>query len=325
VDAAAAVAAHDVLAATFPARVGMLDAALAEDLAAVPDGESEDAGVAAGAAAADDMLAVRTGDGRFADIPAPADGDEPGEWRRTATSSVVTPWVAAVLPFLVNDPAQFRTEGPNPLTSDEYAAQLDEVRRLGVSVGSSRTPQQTEIARFWTDNTAAQINRAVRGWSDERNLSTIESARLLAMTTMTGADSMITCWNNKFHYLAWRPVTAIRLADTDGNPATVADPTWQPLSVTANHPEYTSGHACLTGATTQALATFAGTSRVDLTITSDIAGTTPRFYATTDDLRTEVENARIYGGDHVRKGGTDGTKVGDHVAKWGLKRFFFER
>jgi hypothetical protein len=149
-----------------------------------------------------------------------------------------------------------------------------------------------------------------------------EAARLFAMTSLTAADAMITCWDTKYHYLAWRPVTAIREAGTDGNPATVPDPAWEPLSVTANHPDYTSGHACLTGAITRSLEEFLGTEDIGLTMDSTAPGTGVHYFATVDDLRTEVENARIDGGDHWRKGGSDGTKIGDHVAKWALARYF---
>jgi hypothetical protein len=331
-DAAVAAAAYGVLSAYFgdgaaadhggASQQASLDAAYQESLAAIPDGQSKDDGIDLGRAAAAEMIALRTGDGRFALVPEPPDGDAPGEWRRTAGPASVTPWTAQVRPFTANSPDQFRTEGPNAVTSADYAAQLDETRRYGAKTGSARSPEQTEIARFWTENTLGQYNRALRGLANTRGLSTGQSARLFAMTALTGADGMITCWNNKFHYLAWRPVTAIREADTDGNPATTADPTWEPLSTTANHPEYTSGHACLTGAVTRALGAFLGTDSIDLTMDSTATGTNVHRFATVNALRREVENARIYGGDHFRKGGSDGTQAGDHVAKWALKRYF---
>jgi hypothetical protein len=322
VDAAVAAAARDVLVANFPAQQPMIDASYAAALAEIPDGTAKDDGVGVGQAAADEMVAMRANDGRFAPVPAPPDGDEPGEWRRTSVGPAVTPWAAYVVPFVVNAPDQFRPEAPNSLTSKDYAAQWDEVRRYGARTGSARTDAQTEIARFWTDNTVGQFNRAFRGFATERALGVGATARLFAMTALTGADAMITCWNTKYHHAFWRPVTAIRLADTDGNPATTADPAWEPLSTTANHPEYTSGHACLTGAVSRALATFLGTEHVDLTMDAAVPGTTEHHFATIGDLRVEVENARIYGGDHFRVGGTDGTRAGDHLARWGLNRNF---
>lgn len=322
VDAAVAAAAHDVLVASFPAQQAALDAAYGTALAEIPDGQAKSAGVSVGQAAAAQMLALRADDGRFAPVPAPPDGDEPGEWRRTSAGPAVTPWMSEVTPFVVNSPGQFRPDGPNPLTGDDYADQLNEVRLYGARTGSARSAAQTEIARFWTDNTVGQFNRAFRGLATDRGLDEGETALLFAMTALTGADGMITCWNTKYHYLSWRPVTAIRLADTDGNPATTADPAWEPFSVTSNHPEYTSGHACLTGAVSKALAQFLGTDDIALTMDAAVAGTVEHHFATVADLRVEVENARIYGGDHFRVGGADGTRAGDHVAKWALKRYF---
>jgi hypothetical protein len=327
VDAAVAAAAHDVLVEYFPAQQGSLDAAYAASLAATPDGSPKDDGIRIGHQVAVDIIALRAHDGRFATVAAP-DGTRPGEWRRTASGAAVTPWTGQVTPFLVKSGAQFRPHGPNRLRSAEYATQLNETRLYGAKEGTPglrRTPEQTEIARFWTDNTVGQYNRALRNLANERALSTAQSARLFAMSDLAGADAMITCWNTKFHYSFWRPITAIRLADTDGNPATTADPTWEPFSVTANHPEYTSGHACLTGAITRVLEEFLGTDRIDFTMDAAVAGTSARHFDTVRQLRDEVENARIYGGDHYRKGGSDGTKSGDRVARWGLERFFQPR
>jgi hypothetical protein len=325
VDAAVAAAAHGVLVEYFGGQRQSLDAAYDASLAAIPDGSSKGDGISVGQQVAADIIGLRANDGRFAAVPEPADGTQPGEWRRTGPGAVVTPWAGQVMTFLVKSGEQFRTGGPNPRTSEDYAHQLNETRRYGAKEGSARNEEQTEIAKFWMDNTVVQYNRALRNWAKERGLSTAASARLFAMTDLAGADAMITCWNTKFQYLAWRPVTAIRLADYDGNPATVGDPNWQPLSTTAIHPEYTSGHACLTGAISRALEEFLGTDEIDFTMNSEIAGTHERHFSTARALRAEVENARIYGGDHFRKGGSDGTKIGDHVAKWGLKRFFQPR
>jgi hypothetical protein len=156
-------------------------------------------------------------------------------------------------------------------------------------------------------------------------LSSGESALLFAMTDIPMADAMITCWNTKYHYLAWRPATAIPLADTDGNPATTADPSWVPFSTTAQHPEYVSGHACLTGAITRGLEEFLGTKAIDFSITSTAVGASnPHDFETVTELRSEVEDARVYGGDHWTTGGADGTSLGDELADWALKRFFEE-
>lgn len=322
VDAAVAAAARDVLVAYFPSQAASVDAAYSASLAEIPSGEAKANGVTVGKQAAAEMVALRIGDGRFAPVAEPPDGDEPGEWRRTSPGAAVTPWTGQVRPFLITSPDQFRPDGPNKLGSKAYADQLNETRLYGAKTGSLRTAAQTEIAIFWTENTVVQYNRALRGLALKRGLSAAATARLFAMTALAGADGMITCWNTKFHHLFWRPVTAIREAHTDGNPDTSADPNWEPLSVTANHPEYTSGHACLTGAVSRALQMFLGSEVIDLTMDSTAPGTTVHHFATVSDLQIEVENARIYGGDHFRVGGSDGTLAGDRLASWALNRFF---
>jgi hypothetical protein len=322
-DAAVAAAAHDVLDEYYPDKQTVEDA-YTQSLADVPDGPAEDDGVKVGQQAAAALIALRQNDGRFASVPPPYEGTGPGEWHRTSPSAPITPWTGQVRPFLVRSPEQFRPEGPNELSSAEYADQFNETRLYGVQTGSLRNSDQDEIAQFWTENTVGQYNRALRDLAAERALTTPDTARMLAMTELTAADAMITCWNTKYHYLAWRPITAINEADTDGNPGTTKPPTtWVPRSPTANHPEYVSGHACLTGAITRSLQEFLGTQAINLVMNSTAKDTKDHHtFRTTGDLRAEVENARIFGGDHFRKGGTDGTKIGDHVAKWALKRFF---
>ena len=321
VDAAVATAAHDVLVNYFPAQTSTLDAAYAASLAGIPDGTSQDDGVTVGRGAAQTIIAVRVDDGRDAPVPAPADGTLPGQWRRTSTGSVVTPYVGQVKPFLVDSVEYFRSKGSDPLTSHRYAVEFERTRLYGAKSGSLRSPEQTEIAQFWTENTVGQYNRALRGFATTRELSIGDTALVFAMTDVPAADAMITCWNTKFHYLAWRPVTAIREAATDGNNLTTADPSWEPLSPTALHPEYVSGHACLTGAITRGLREFLGTKDIDLAMDSTVTGSTHHFQ-TIDDLRTEVEDARVYGGDHWETGGTDGTNLGDDLAKVALHRYF---
>ena len=328
VDAAVATAGHDVLAYYFPGPG--VDAAYTDAMSAIPPGAAKDKGTQVGHASAAALIALRTGDGRDAPAPPPNgfDGTEPGEWRRTNMSAApVTPYVANVTPFLMESPEQFRPAGPLPLDSYEYFVEFERTRLFGARFNSQRTPQQTEIATFWTENTVGQYNRALRSLATERDLSTGKSALLFAMTDIPAADAMITCWNSKYHYLAWRPVTAIPQADSDGNPWTQADPTWQPLSATANHPEYTSGHACLTGAISRGLEEFLGTKRIELTMTfvnSSGATVSTHHFPTVKALCTEVEDARVYGGDHWTTGGTDGTRAGDNLAKSALKRFFRE-
>ncbi len=336
IDAAVAAAAHDVLAHYFPTqKTSRLDPAYDAALAGIPDGAAQDDGVSVGQRSATEIIARRAHDGRDAPPP-PADafdGTDPGEWRRTTVpGSPVTPYVAQVTPFLAESPEQFRPKGPEPLSSHRYAAEFERTRLFGGKADTARTTvlrnsEQTEIATFWTENTVRQYNRALRGLANQRGLSIGDSARLFAMTDIPAADAMITCWNTKYHYLGWRPATAIPLGDADGNPWTAADPDWKPFSPTANHPEYVSGHACLTGAITRGLEEFLGTKGISLTITfENPPGTTvyTHIFPTVENLRTEVEDARVYGGDHWTSGGTDGTGLGDDLAKWALKRNFEE-
>ena len=247
------------------------------------------------------------------------DGTEPGEYRRTALGSFVTPEVGQVTPFLAESPSQFRAPGPAALTSPQYAREFERTRLYG-GKDSLRTTEQTEVAMFWVENTVGQYNRALRAMSTTRGLSVKDTALLFAVTDIPAADAMITCWNTKYHHMAWRPMTAIREAANDGNDATTAEPNWEPLSVTGLHPEYTSGHACLTGAISRGLQEFLGTKKIDFKMNATINGAlVTHHFDTVDALRSEVEDARVYGGDHFTSGGTDGTNLGDDLAKWALK------
>ena len=333
IDAAVATAARDVLVHYFPSSSATLDGetgAYTAALAAIPAGPAKDDGIAVGHGAAQAIIALRANDGRTATVAEPPNGTEPGEWRRTGTNPAapaVTPYVGQVTPFLVDSPEQFRPKGPNRLDSHAYAVEFERTRLYGAKTGSLRDDDQTEIALFWTENTLRQYNRALRVLAGDLGLSVVDSARLFAMTDVPAADAMITCWNTKYHYLAWRPVTAINAADTDGNPLTTKpEQTWEPLSPTGLHPEYVSGHACLTGAITRGLSEFLGTKDINFTMTyvGPFGGIEPHFFATIDDLRSEVEDARVFGGDHWTSGGVDGTILGDDLAKYVLHSYFEE-
>jgi hypothetical protein len=322
-DAAVAAAARGVLVHYFtqPAQVGKANLAYSNALATVPDGAAKDAGVSVGEQAAAAIIALRADDGRNATVVV-TDGTEPGQYRRTSAGSFVTPEVGNVTPFLAESPSQFRAPGPAPLTSPQYAREFERTRLYGGKV-SLRSPEQTEVALFWVENTVGQYNRALRSMATTRGLSVTDTALLFAMTDIPAADAMITCWNTKYHHMAWRPVTAIQQAATDGNDATTAEPTWEPFSVTGLHPEYTSGHACLTGAISRGLQEFLGTKKIDFSMNATINGVqVTHHFADVGDLRSEVEDARVYGGDHWTSGGTDGTNLGDDLAKWAFKRYF---
>ena len=220
--AAVATAAHDVLVALFPSQQATLDAKRADSLAPIPDGPAKTGGIEVGAAAAAAMLAARTNDGRFRSPFTVIQGDEPGEWRSTAFTSTgdpvvePAPWVGNVRPFLIPSAAALRSDGPNALTSAAYAADFNEVKRLGSLTSTVRTPDQKDAALFWQANGAGLFNAIFRQLADTQELDIAEAARMFAMTNMAGADGAIGCWKDKYYWNFWRPITAIRQADNDG-------------------------------------------------------------------------------------------------------------
>ncbi|MGZ4415908.1 MAG: vanadium-dependent haloperoxidase, partial [Gaiellaceae bacterium] len=254
--AAVASAAYTTLSYYFPAQAATLTATytdyLNKTLSALPAAAKQE-GVAVGAAAAQNIIATRWGDGRdaFVGIPYGVAPQPPGVWvfaPPPSIQSAQTPWVASMRPFMLQSASQFRVSAPPALTSPEYAQELNEVETLGGANSTVRTPGQTAIANFWNANVINQANQTARDAATAHKLDLVDTVRLLAMDDMVGADAGIACMDSKYHYLFWRPVTAIRNADKDGNSATTANPTWTPLLTTPNHPEYPAAHGCLSSA-----------------------------------------------------------------------------
>ena len=187
---------------------------------------------------------------------------------------------------------------------------------------SARSPEQTLIARFYTTHPALQFATAYRDLAARQGLDALRTARLMAMGSTAGADALIACLDAKYTYLAWRPSFAIPRGDTDGNPRTVADPGWTPLLPTPAHPEYPSAHGCVTYAETEVFERFLGTTRIDLDLRSTIAEMPLRHFATGDDLRREVADARVWGGLHFRFSTQAGGRLGAEVANWTLAHAF---
>ena len=187
------------------------------------------------------------------------------------------PWVGNVKPFLIPSAAALRSDGPNALTSAAYAEDFNEVKRLGSLTSTVRTPDQTDAALFWQANGAGLFNAIFRQLADTQDLDIAEAARMFAMTNMAGADGAIGCWNDKYYWNFWRPITAIREADDDGNPATVADPTWTPLFATPPFPEHPSGHTCISGAVVETLQDFFGTDKIAFGTFSSFSNSTRSF------------------------------------------------
>jgi len=324
-EAAAATAAYDVLVALFPAQVVDLDAKYAASLAALPDDIAKVNGIAVGQQAASAILIARAQDGRDATVPY-VPGSGPGVWTPTppAFLAAQAPETPFVQPFTLNSASQFRPEAPFSLASEDWARDYNEVKALGSAVGSSRTAEQTDIARFWSDNPPLQWNRAWRALSMDKGLGLADNARYFAMLTSASADALIACWDAKYSYNFWRPVTAIRAGDSDGNPETEPDPVWIGLLVTPNHPEYPAAHGCFSGASTETLKYFFGTDEIAFRMDSNVAGLVDpvRTYSRFSDALTEVLDARIYGGMHYRNSTRIGANIGKQVSRYTTRHSF---
>jgi hypothetical protein len=344
VSAAVITAAHDVLIEVIPmSDASIRDAILARieeqyttELAAIPSGPAKRRGVAAGAAAAATMLAERAEDGRF-----PADpfmftpGTGIGEWRPTNEVNDPFAWIARVRPFALRSASQFRTAGPNPVTSEAYAAEYNEVKTLGAATDSSRTQEQTALATFYLANPVEMFNRTFRTIAADEGLGQVKQARLFAMLNVAAADAAINCWDDKAEYNYWRPVTAIHLGDEDDNPATEGDASWQPLIssvpgaqpgsflVTPPYPEHPSGYNCIAAALIHAGRRFFGTNEMSFTVTR-IAGTSTisRDYTTFTAVIQDTIDARVFLGIHFRAADVQGAILGKKVARWVAERFF---
>lgn len=345
-DAAVAAAARDVLvalvrqiSAPFPpaciqAGVASVEADYTAALAAIPDGRHKARGIEVGQAAAVAILALRAADG--SDTPLVVNdfpqGTAPGEYRFTpGTAFAFAPGWGGVTPFVLDDSSQFRPGPPYPVTSRKYAADLNEIKALGgdgVTTPSARTPEQTEIALFWVESSPLQWNRIARTVSAGHD--PWAQARLFALLNMALADGYVSSFETKYHYSYWRPVTAIRAADADGNPRTSADPTWTPLVTTPPVPDYDSGHAVQGGAAATVLKRFFGTDHVGFTtcsLTLPAGGTcadpspVTRSYATFSAAAQENGISRILVGFHFRKAVVEGIEHGNRIGDLAVDRF----
>jgi hypothetical protein len=324
-EAAAATAAHDVLVALFPAQVADLDAKYAASLAALPDDSAKANGIGVGKQAASAILSKRAEDGRDATVIY-TPGSGPGVWVPTppAFLSALAPETPFVQPFALNSASQFRPDPPFSLTSEDWSRDYNEIKALGPAVGSIRTPEQTDIARFWSDNPPLQWNRAWRALSVAKGLGLADNARYFAVLATASADALIACWDAKYFYNFWRPVTAIRAGDTDGNAETAPDPAWIGLIITPNHPEYPAAHGCFSGASTETLKYLFGTDEVGFSMDSTVAGVVNpvRTYDRLSDALEEVLDARIYGGMHYRNSTRIGANMGKQVSRFTTRHFF---
>ncbi|MEJ7639227.1 MAG: vanadium-dependent haloperoxidase [Singulisphaera sp.] len=318
-EAAATAAAHRTLVSLYPDRAATFDAALAAALADIPDGEGEAAGVDLGRRSAETILERRRSDASDATLPY-SGGLDPGQWRPTpASADALLPQWPFVTPFALTHPAQFRPAGPPPLTGAAYATDLDEVRRLGRVDSAERTPEQTLIARFWADGTGTATppghwNQIARDVSRQRDTGLYENARTFALLNIALADAGISSWDAKYFYGLWRPITAIREADLDGNPATAPDPGWSPLLATRRSrvtPRATAPSA--RGAAV--LSSVFGPETAFATATDDVTGVA-RSFGSFAEAAAEAGRSRIYGGIHFEFDNRDGLAAGAAVGQY---------
>jgi hypothetical protein len=328
--AAAIQAAYVILVDLYPAQSGMLtterNASLTK-LASIQKAQAIDAGVAWGQTVADAIWAWRLTDG-IAPAPPPFLGVQSivgtpaavGAWRPTplVNASGAGPQFASMTPWVLRRPSQFRLPPPLALDSQEYAADLNELKVMGIFSGSSRTPDQSELALFWAGNTPLYWNRIAAQLSAARELTLTENAHLFALLNVTMADAAIACWDGKYRYVFWRPITAIRAGLTPAD----ADPTWVPWldffpAGTPAHPEYPSGHSTVSGSAAFILSAAFGENTA-FTVTSDVRPGT-RSFSSFSDTVAEIANARVFGGIHFRtscvRANTLGRAVADYVSR----------
>jgi len=337
-EAATAAAAYQVLIGLFPSQQPALQPLYDAYIAGLPDDPpgSKAAGISIGETTAAAMLTNRQNDGRFGPSPTPYPV-APGIWRPTPPNFLndPAPWVGNVRPFLVPSAEMLRTDGPNALTSAAYTEDFNEVKEIGSLYSTTRTADETDAAIFWQDHAHALFNRIFRTLAASQNLSVADSARLFAMENLAAADAAIGCWNDKYYWQFWRPITAIQEADTDGNPDTEADPTWLPLFdpatpvcnplfplFTPPFPDHPSGHACATGAFVNTLQNFFGTDKIAVSAVSNKSCTTRSFDRFSDMLK-EVIDARVWAGIHFRTADVQGSVLGKKVAQY-LKKHYFQ-
>jgi hypothetical protein len=236
---------------------------------------------------------------------------------------MVTPWLGAVPPFTLEGGAQFRAKAPPALSGGRYAKDYNEVKAVGSRSNSIRTPEQTHLAYFYAGNNFILWNRVLRDVGAARTTNIGDNARLLALGTLAIADAFITAWESKSHYVFWRPITAIREGENDGNSRTAGDPTWEPLLNTPNYPDYTSGANNAVGALTRTLELFFKTDHVTFTVYSQhpLANPNTLTYYHFSDLSWDTVDVRIYHGIHFRFADEEARKQGRRVAQWAFRHF----
>jgi hypothetical protein len=314
VEAAAAAAAASVLTAFHPEKTADIKAALANGLASVPDGGAKSDGVKLGEQIAAKVLEARAGDGAAA----------PDAYRPSATPGVYVPTAAMVgsawpnmTPFALASASQFRPPPPIALTSKEWADDFNEIKSLGARSSSTRSPQQTETARFWLMVGPPAYHPLARQLIERKQMSVADSARLMALYAVALTDAYIAVFDAKYQYEFWRPITAIRNGDLDGNPATERDPTWQPIDNTPMHPEYPCAHCIQSGTAVAVLEALLGSDEIpEISMISSTAPGVTHRWTSLRAFADEVSTARIWAGFHYRFSTRVGTAMGRSIGQY---------
>ena len=322
--AAAVAAAHRVFVHYLPAQAPtILDPAYQASLATISDGQAKNDGIALGEDVAAALIDMRQDDGfREPVVYTPPSPPIPGVWLPTASSPPIGTYLGGMRPFALDSADQFRPHGPPALHTKRWARDYNEVKEIGSSTSTTRTGQQTLAARFWAEAPVQQARGSFGRFASDRGLDISRAARFMAMISVSYADAIIACFDAKYSFAFWRPITAIRAGDTDGNHRTVGDATWSPvLAGTPNHPEYPSAHSCITPTAGPVISRFLGTGKIDFTVPS-LTGLGDRHFAKAKDLESEVSNARIWGGIHFRTAVEDGVVIATKTAKYVLAHHF---
>jgi hypothetical protein len=339
-DAAVAQAAYDVLVHYFPAQQASLTASHDEALAAIPDSAAKRNGIKFGGLTAAKVIRDRADDGLQTPIGSTSPFDllapAPGVWRLAPPyAAPQTPWIGNVRPFILESAVQFEPPPPPSLSSQKWIDSFNEVKAFGQDTNASgmRTTDMTTVARFWTANTVRQYNSVTRSIAGSLGYDVPETAHLVAVVNEIAADTGITLMHAKYHYAFWRPVSAIDPSSvsndgfgsvpgvSDGNPATLEEQGWRPLIPTPNHPEYPSAHSSVSTALSSVFTAVLGTPNINLDIPGGPTFASTRHFATADALRSEVANARVWGGIHYRFSTDAGAELGTAVARYDLEHF----
>jgi hypothetical protein len=316
VQAAADEAAHDVLISLYPTFSSLLDAELQQDLDGIPDSRHKAEGIAVGEAVATAILALRDDDGSGVTLPPFVPTNQPGDYQLTPPNFAPADFIqwSRVTPFAIVSAREFLPAPPPELISERYTRSFDEVKSLGLITSTTRTPDQTQIGKFWNGNIQDFWNEIAQTAALEHQLGIVRSAHLFALLNISMADTVIAFFEAKYAYDLWRPVTAIQMAGTDNNPRTEPDTAWIPLSTkTAPDPSYPGAHSAVSTAAGWVLRTELG-DQISLDVTSESLPGVTRHFDSFSDAAVEAGLSRIYAGQHFRFDHEAGEQLGNHVA-----------